>query len=344
MFWLQLLTYVVRRLFLLIPVLLGVTILTFAIMRAAGDPVTAYLTNPEQIDERRIQEIIDKYQLDEPTWTQYIYWLKGVLEGDLGYSQMSHLPVSETLALKLPATFELALTSTLIAVFVGIRMGTVAAVRVNSWIDQTTRVVSLVAVSIPVFWLGLLLLMVFYNQLHWFPGPGRYTAAEFNLNDLKHYTNILLIDTLLNGRWDFFKDAVMHLVLPSITLAFASTALIVRMMRSSMLEVLGAEYVRTARSKGLPEKTVINKHARRNALIPTVTVIGLGFGGLLGGAVLTETIFTWPGLGAWAAQAAINLDTAGIMGFTLLTAIIYVLANLVVDLAYAYLDPRVRLT
>jgi peptide/nickel transport system permease protein len=343
-FWLQLLTYITRRLFLLIPVLLGVTILTFTITRAAGDPITAYLTGDEQIDDRRIQEIIEKYQLDEPTWTQYVYWLKGILGGDLGYSQMSHLPVSETLALKFPATLELALTATIIAVFVGIRTGTAAAVRANSWVDQTTRVVSLVAVSIPVFWLGLLLLMIFYNQLGWLPGPGRYNAAAFNVNDLTHYTNLLLIDTVLNARWDFFVDAAKHLILPAITLAFASTALIVRMMRSSMLEVLGAEYVRTARSKGLPEKTVIRKHARRNALIPTVTVVGLSFGGLLGGAVLTETIFTWPGLGAWAAQAAMNLDTAGIMGFTLLTAIIYVLANLIVDIAYAYLDPRVRLT
>ena len=343
-FWLQLLTYILRRLLLLIPVLLGVTIITFTIMRAAGDPVFAYLSNPERATQEQIDAIIDKYQLNEPTWVQYIYWLKGVLMGDMGYSQQSHLPVTETLALKFPATFEMAVTSTIIAVFVGIRMGTAAAVRVNTWVDQTTRVVSLVAVSIPVFWLGLLLLMVFYNQLGMFPGPGRYTAAQFDLNDLNQYTNLLLIDTLLNGDWEFFKDAAMHLVLPSVTLAFASTALIVRMMRSSMLEVLGAEYVRTARSKGLPEKTVIRKHARRNALIPTVTVVGLGFGGLLGGAVLTETIFTWPGLGAWAAQAALNLDTAGIMGFTLLTATIYVLANLTVDIIYAYLDPRVRLT
>lgn len=344
MSWLQLLTYITRRLFLLIPVLLGVTILTFTITRAAGDPITAYLPGDEMIDERRVQEIIDKYKLDEPTWTQYVYWLKGVFEGDLGYSQMSHLPVSKTLALKFPATLELALTATIIAVFVGIRTGTTAAVRANSWLDQTTRVVSLVAVSIPVFWLGLLLLMVFYNQLQWLPGPGRYNAAAFNINDLTHYTYLLTVDTLLNGRFDFFVDAVKHIILPAVTLAFASTALIVRMMRSSMLEVLGAEYVRTARSKGLPEKTVIRKHARRNALIPTVTVVGLSFGGLLGGAVLTETIFTWPGLGAWAAQAATNLDTAGIMGFTLLTATIYVLANLIVDIAYAYLDPRVRLT
>ncbi len=176
MFWLQLLTYITRRLFLLIPVLLGVTILTFTITRAAGDPVTAYLTGDERSMTRRVQAIIEKYALDEPTWTQYVYWLKGIIGGDLGYSQMSHLPVSKTLALKFPATLELALTATIIAVFVGIRTGTAAAVRANSWVDQTTRVVSLVAVSIPVFWLGLLLLMIFYNQLGWLPGPGRYNG------------------------------------------------------------------------------------------------------------------------------------------------------------------------
>ncbi len=344
MLWLQLLAYIARRLLLLIPVLLGVTILTFTIMRAAGDPVTAYLPQGEQTRPEAIEAIIEKYHLNDPTWVQYIYWLKGVFELDLGFSQMSNLPVTETLMLKFPATFELSMTATLIAVFVGIRAGTTAAVRVNSWVDQVTRVVSLVAVSIPVFWLGLLLLMVFYNQLGWSEGPLRYSTQEFNADELTHYTNLLLVDTLMNGEWAFFIDAANHLALPAITLAFASTALIVRMMRSSMLEVLGAEYIRTARSKGLPEKVVIRKHARRNALIPTVTVVGLSFGGLLGGAVLTETIFVWPGLGYWAAQAALNLDTAGIMGFTLLTATIYVLANLIVDLAYAYLDPRVRLT
>ncbi|MGD9962769.1 MAG: ABC transporter permease [Thermoplasmata archaeon] len=339
-------TYVARRLLLLIPVLIGVSILTFIIMRAAGDPVTAYLPRGEQTNPIAIDRIIQQYHLDEPTYVQYIYWLKGVLEFDLGYSQVASDDVSDTLLIRFPATLELALTATIIAVFVGIRAGTAAAVRVNSWLDQVTRVVSLVAVSIPVFWLGLLLLMVFYNQLGWSDGPMRYAVynPDYDINELTHYTNLLLVDTLLNGEFAFFLNALNHLALPAITLAFASTALIVRMMRSSMLEVLGAEYIRTARSKGLPESVVIRKHARRNALIPTVTVVGLSFGGLLGGAVLTETIFIWPGLGAWAAQAALNLDTAGIMGFTLLTATIYVLANLIVDLTYAYLDPRVRLT
>jgi ABC-type dipeptide/oligopeptide/nickel transport system permease component len=310
-------------------------------MRMAGDPVTAYLTNPERATERQIQEVIEKYGLDEPQYIQYIYWLKGVLQGDLGYSQVANVPVTEAIKLKFPATFEIAILATIIAVVVGIAAGTRSAVKANSAFDQTTRVTSLVAVSIPVFWLGLILLKVFYADLGWMPAPEGRTGLEYS--DVATPTNFKLIDSIILWKPDMFWDALMHLVLPAITLAFASTAIIVRMMRSSMLEVLGAEYVRTARSKGLPEKVVIKRHARRNALIPTTTVVGLSFGGLLGGAVLTETIFNWPGMGRWSADAALNLDTAGIMGFTLLAAVIYVLANLTVDIMYAYLDPRVRL-
>lgn len=329
---------------LLIPVIIGVSILTFVITRAAGDPAFSYLKNPQRATPDEIQAIRDKYHLEEPIYVQYVYWFKGVLNGDLGYSQTANMYVTQAIKEKFPATFELAILATFFAVIIGIYSGTQSAVRANSAVDQSTRVVSLVAVSIPVFWLGLMLLMIFYYRLGIAPAPtGRYTTPLFRAEDIHTYTNFLLVDTLLNGRLDFFWDVLKHLILPAITLAFATTAIIVRMMRSSMLEVLGSEYVKTARSKGLPEKVVINKHARRNALIPTTTVIGLSFGGLLGGAVLTETIFNWPGLGQWSAVAALNLDTAGIMGFTLLTAVIYVLANLFVDLIYAYLDPRVRL-
>ena len=291
----------------------------------------------------QIQLIKIKYHLNEPLYIQYVYWLDDTLHGDLGYSKTARLPVVDAIAKKFPATFELALTATFISVMIGIFLGTISAVRANSLTDQTTRVISLIAVSIPVFWLGLILMVIFYKQLGWLPGAGRYSPDQFSLEDITQYTHFLTIDTLLNGNFRFFLNSVAHLILPSITLAFASTALIVRMMRSSMLEVLGAEYVRTARSKGLSENIVIRKHARRNALIPTTTVIGLSFGGLLGGAVLTESIFAWNGLGQWSADAAGDVDLAGIMGFTLLTAMVYVTANLVVDIVYAYLDPRVRL-
>jgi len=327
---------------LLVPVILGVTILAFVITRAAGDPVTPYLQNPEKATEAQILLIKEKYHLNEPDYIQYIYWLKGLLGGDLGWS---HKPVpqkvTDALSQRFPATFELALVAMFLAVVIGIGVGTRAAVKANSFFDQGARVTSLVGVSIPVFWLALILLWVFYLKIPIFPAPEGRLDHEFIA--VPEYTHFLLIDSALNLNWDMFVNTVAHLTLPAITLAFNQTAIIIRMMRSSMLEVLGAEYVKAARSKGLPEKVVIKKHARRNALIPTTTVVGLSFGGLLGGAVLTETIFNWNGLGQWSAQQALNLDTAGVMGFTLLTAVIFVLANLVVDVTYAYLDPRVRL-
>ena len=324
--------------------LIGVSILTFTILRLAGDPTLTYLQNPERATPQQIAEIREKYHLDEPLYVQYYYWLDGVLHGDFGWSKTANLPASQALTMKFPATFELAVLATIFAVVIGIYVGTTSAVRVNSITDQSSRVIALVGVSIPVFWLGIMLIMVFYNRLGWAPIPqGQYTFTEFDRASLKSNTGFLLFDTLWSRDWNFFLDHLAHLILPAVTLAFASTAIIIRMMRSSMLEVLGAEYVKTARSKGLPERVVIRKHARRNALIPTTTVIGLSFGGLLGGAVLTETVFSWPGLGQWSASAAVNLDTAAIMAFTLMTAIIYVLANLIVDIVYAYLDPRVRL-
>jgi ABC-type dipeptide/oligopeptide/nickel transport system permease component len=263
-----------------------------------------------------------------------------VVHGDWGYSQITKDPVLKTIGEKFPATFELSAIAMMIAVSIGITTGTRAAVKVNSPFDQGTRVLSLVGVSIPVFWLGVLLLALFYYYLG---GPFEPGRIDKMYDSVPKPTHFMLIDSALNLNWNMFVNAIEHLLLPSITLAFASMAIIIRIMRSSMLEVLGSEYIRTARSKGLPEKMVIRRHARRNALIPTTTVVGLSFGGLLGGAVLTETIFLWPGLGRWAADAALNLDTAGIMGFTMLTAIIYVLANLIVDIIYAQLDPRVRL-
>lgn len=334
-------TFIVRRLLLLIPVLIGVSLLTFFIIRLAGDPVFTYL--PAHPTPAQIIAVRHQYHLDEPIYIQYFYWANGVVHGDLGWSRTASTSVYHAIVQKFPATFELALISTAIAVLIGISVGTRAAIKANSVEDQGARVVSLVGVSIPVFWLGLMLLMVFYAMLHLAPAPSGQYSLQYDPFTLKFHSHFLLFDTLASGDIPFFLDVVGHLVLPSITLAFASTAIIIRMMRSSMLEVLGAEYVRTARSKGLPEKVVIRKHARRNALIPTTTVIGLSFGGLLGGAVLTETVFTWNGLGQWAAESASNIDTASIMGFTLLTATIYVLANLTVDIVYAFLDPRVRL-
>jgi len=235
----------------------------------------------------------------------------------------------------------------IIAVMVGVRLGTISAVKRNKPIDHITRSISLVGVSIPIFWLGLLLLNLFFLQLGWAPGGGRlsnqYMYSYTGSAVLKEVTGFYLIDSLLMMNFDIFLDVLWHLLLPAITLSFGTIALLTRIMRSSMLEVLNQDYVKTARSKGLPEKVVINKHVRKNALIPTTTVTGMAFGGLLAGAVLTESIYTWPGLGRWSTQAITGNDPAAIMGFSLFIAIVFTLANLIVDIMYVYLDPRVRL-
>lgn len=337
----RLTAYIIRRLLLLIPVLLGVSLLVFGLTRISGDPGAAYIT--EKMNEHQIEQIYEKFHLNEPIWTQYVYWLEGILQGDWGLSKVqNNRPVLDTIGIFFPATFELTLVSILIAIVVGVFIGTMSSTRKDKPFDHTVRVISLIGVSLPIFWLGLILLQVFYLNLGWFPNGGRYSDVYF-IQGLPRITGFLLLDSLLIGNFGLFGDALWHIFLPAITLAFGTIAVIIRIMRSSMLEVLNQDYIKTARAKGLPEKVVIKKHARRNALIPTTTVVGLSFGGLLGGAVLTETIFRWPGLGKWAASAILRLDWASIMGFTLLVAIIYVLVNLIVDLMYAYLDPRVKL-
>jgi peptide/nickel transport system permease protein len=333
--------FIIRRLLLLIPVLIGVTLIVFTLSRLTGDPAAAYVT--PKMTNAQIHQIHIQYHLDDPPMTQYLYWLQGILHGDWGYSKTATLPVTEAIGEFFPATFELALVSLVIAVIIGIGLGTTSAVRRNKPYDHATRVVSLIGVSIPIFVLALILILVFYVWLGIFPAGNRYSNYFITTTGIPKITGFVLIDSLVVGNVPLFVDAVWHLVLPAICLAFGGIAIITRIMRNSMLEVLGLDYVKTARAKGVPEKTVIKKHARKNALIPTTTVIGLTFGALLGGAVLTETIFNWPGLGRWSAQAISSLDTPSILGFVLLTAIIYVMVNLVVDVAYAYLDPKVRL-
>ncbi len=335
-------TYIIRRLLLLIPVLIGVSIFVFTLTRLAGDPAYAYVgerVSPDQLDAIR-----EKYHLNEPIYVQYMYWLDGVVHMDWGYSRVASSPVTAAIAKFFPATFELTLLSILIAVVVGIALGSLSAIRKDTPVDHATRIMALSGVSLPIFWLALMLQFVFYLQLGWFPAGDRLTdPVQISHPGFASYTGFMLIDTLLNGDLNLFGDALWHLILPAVTLSFGTIAIVTRMMRSSMLEVMGQDYIKTARSKGLPEKVVIRKHARRNALIPTTTVVGLAFGGLLGGAVLTESIFYWPGLGRWSVAATTRNDWASILGFTLLTAMIYVSVNLIVDLLYAYLDPRVRL-
>jgi ABC-type dipeptide/oligopeptide/nickel transport system permease component len=336
-------TFIIRRLLLLIPVLLGVSIFVFMLTRIAGNPAAAYIT--ERMTPAQIEQVMERYHFNEPLWVQYFYWLNGILHGDWGYSRSANLPVTDAIKEFFPATFELTMVSIIIAVVVGIALGTISAVRRDTPTDHTTRIMALAGVCLPVFILAIILQYVFAFSLGWFPVVGRFDENLYNEVSWADYriTGFLLIDTLLHTDLTRFEDAVWHLILPAICLSFGSIAIILRIMRGSMLEVVNQDYIKTARSKGLPEKVVVKKHARRNALIPTVTVIGLAFGALLGGAVLTETIFSWPGMGRWAATATAANDSAAILGFTLITALIYVLVNLVVDIMYAFLDPRVRL-
>ncbi len=338
--------YIIRRLLLLIPVMLGLSVIVFVLTRVGGDPASLYIT--ERMTEQQIRAVYAKYGFDQPVWVQYERWLLGALQGDLGISKSAqNRPVTEAIAGYFPATFELTTVSIIIAVVVAIPLGILSAKRRNEPIDHASRVFALAGVSIPIFWLAVMLQFVFSYALGWFPFGGRFdTSLGVSASpyfQIQHPTGFYTIDSLLAGNLSAFGDAIYHLVLPAIALSYVSMAIITRITRSSMLEVLGAEYIKTARAKGLSEKLVVRRHAVRNALIPTTTVVGLSYGGLLGGAVLTETVFRWPGLGQWSVLGALNRDLAAVLGFTLLAAVVYVLVNLVVDIMYAYLDPRIRL-
>jgi peptide/nickel transport system permease protein len=343
--------YIIRRLLLLVPVLLGVSLITFALTRLVGNPAAVYIDERCAQSNACVDAVMERYGFNQPVPVQYIRYLQGLLSGDLGYSRTARLPVTEAIQKKFPATFELASASMILAVVLGIPLGVVSATRRNRPIDHGSRVFALSGVSVPVFWFGLMLkfalywLPFVYLGSTLLPVSGRSAVTMYGVPGatVPAITNLYTVDSVLALSPDGLFDALTHMVMPALTLSFVTMALITRMMRSSMLEVMNQEYIKTARSKGLSEKVVVKKHARRNALIPTTTVIGLSFGGLLGGAVLTETIFDWPGLGQWSASAITQSDQAAILGFTLLAAVIYVLATLVVDLLYAYLDPRIRL-
>jgi peptide/nickel transport system permease protein len=318
--------------------MLGVSIIVFTLTRFTGSPVGIYATPNMTPDE--VAALEERYLLDRPIPVQYLAWLGGLLRGDLGWSGVSVAPVTEVIGSKIAATLELALAAGLIAVLAGIALGTVAGVRRNRWPDHGARFFSILGASTPTFWFGLLLLVPFYLWLGWFP-LGRSTPEIYS--SISHFTGMYSLDAILNGSPVAFLDALRHLVLPAIVLGFGAMAIIVRMMRSSMVEAMSEEYVDAARAKGLPERLVIRRHARRNAFVPTTTVIGLSFGFLLQGAVAVELIFRWPGLGQWVTSAILSGDQATIMAYVLITAFIFMTVNLAVDVAYAYLDRRVVL-
>jgi peptide/nickel transport system permease protein len=355
--------YIVRRLLLMPVLLFGVTILLFLMIGLLPEDarLALYLRDvpktPAQANALAI-----KYGLRDPIYVQYANWLLGkegedpntgevkvrggILRGDFGWSKTGSDTISNIIARRFPATVELALWAIVPIIVVGVWMGVTAAVKHNKWQDQALRVFSIIGWSFPSFVVGLLLLMFFYARLQWFP-PGRlsdWATIVVNSEAFVRYTGLNTIDAVFNGRLDIFFDALRHLVLPILTLAYIQWALLLKITRSSMLESLRQDYVNTARAKGLLEKVVVNRHARPNALIPVVTIGGATVVGLLNGVIITETIFNYPGIGSVAAQAAVQLDILTVLGLTLFTGIILLVGNLVVDILYAVVDPRVRLS
>lgn len=345
--------YLIRRLIALIPTLLGVTVIVFLLLRLIpGDPAVAMLG--EHAAQENVERIREQLGLNRPLFldrealkqgdlkgfvdSQYLRFLGRLVRGDLGASIHRRIPIATELAQRFPATVELALAAMAVAVTLGIPIGIISAARRNTWVDSLSMVGALIGVSMPIFWLGLMEIMLFAVILHWFPIGGRLDHAI----EVRRITGLLLVDTVLTGQWGAFVDAVKHLAMPVIALATIPLAIIARITRASMLEVLQEDYIRTARAKGLHQRLVLFRHALKNALLPVVTIIGLQTGNLLAGAILTETIFAWPGVGKWVYDAIIGRDYPVVQGGTLLIALVFVLVNLLVDLSYAALDPRIH--
>ncbi|HEV8669893.1 MAG TPA: ABC transporter permease [Candidatus Limnocylindria bacterium] len=330
--------FLLRRIVGIAAVMIGVSVVTFAISHVIpADPAVAALG--DHATDEQIAAFRAEYKLDRPLVEQYITYANGILHGDLGRSIRTRRAVLDDLADSFPATFELSLTALLVSILAGVPAGVCSAIARGRMPDLVVRVLALAGGSIPVFWLGLIVIGLGYYQLGWFPGGGR---IDLFVPPPPPRTGLYVVDSILAGDLDALRSSLLHLVLPALTLGYFSTAVITRMTRSSMLEVLGQDYMRTARAKGLRERVIVLRHALRNALIPTVTIIGLTFGSLLSGAVLTETIFSWPGLGRYATASAVSLDFPAVLGVTLLAAVVYPLANLVVDVAYYWLDPRIQ--
>jgi peptide/nickel transport system permease protein len=331
--------YIARRLLNLIPVLLGITLLVFTFLHLIpGDP--AVVMAGERATPEQVAALREQLGLNQPLPLQYLIFLGNLLRFDFGTSIISGVPIAQEIRIRWPATFELSVGAMLVAVILGIPAGVLAAVRKNSALDNLTMSGSLLGVSLPVYWLGLLLVYLFAVNLHWLPPSGRLSIeAGFNF---KPVTGFYVLDALLQGNFKALQDVLAHLVLPALTLGTIPLAILARLTRSAMLEVLSQDYIRTARAKGLLERWVIFKHALKNALLPVVTIIGLQFGTLLGGAILTETIFSWPGIGSWIYEGILARDYPVVQGGVVFVAIAFVLINLLVDISYAFLDPRIQ--
>lgn len=326
-----------RRLVSLILVVVGVSIITFTISHLVpGDP--ARLVAGDRATPEIVAHIRAELGLDQPLPQQYMHYMGQLLRGDLGVSIRTRRPVLQDIAAFFPATLELALVALILATIVGIPLGVLSAVYRNRFVDHVARTLAVMGISMPAFWLGLGLIVVFYGKLGWLPGGGR---LDQGLVPPPHWTGMYLIDALVARDWIVLRSALEHMLLPAVTLGFVHLGIVARQIRSSMLEQLGEDYIRTARAYGLSPWAVVMRHALPNALIPSVTMLGLALGDLLYGAVLTETVFSWPGMGAYVVDSIQALDFTAVMGFAVVVSFAYVVLNLLVDLLYQWLDPRI---
>ena len=329
--------YIIKRLAMLVPVMLGVSIIAFSLIYLApGDPARTMLG--ERATQEQLNEIREKYGLDKPIYVQYGIWLNGVLHGDLGRSITTHEDVAKEIGERFPNTMELTIAAMIFAIVVGVFAGIISATKQYSITDYTFMGVALFGISMPVFWLGIMLMMIFGVFLGWLPIGGRIDL----LIPFQRVTGFMVFDSIITGNFPALISVLRHLILPAVALGTIPMAMIARVSRSSMLEVLRQDFIRTERAKGLSERMVIYKHAVRNAMVPVVTVIGLNFGLLLAGAILTETVFSWPGIGRLVVNAVYERDYPLVVGCILVFAIAFVIVNLITDILYTRIDPRIQ--
>ena len=329
--------YIVKRLAMLVPVMLGVSIIAFSLIHLApGDPARTMLG--ERATQEQLNEIREKYGLDKPLYVQYGIWLNGVLHGDLGRSITTHEEVAKEIGDRFPNTMELAIAAMIFAIIVGVFAGIISATKQYSITDYTCMGVALFGISMPVFWLGIMLMMIFGVFLGWLPIGGRIDL----LIPFQRVTGFMVFDSIITGNFPALISVLRHLILPAVALGTIPMAMIARVSRSSMLEVLRQDFIRTERAKGLSERMVIYKHAVRNAMVPVVTVIGLNVGLLFAGAILTETVFSWPGIGRLVVNAVYERDYPLVVGCILVFAIVFVIVNLITDILYTRIDPRIQ--
>ncbi|MEF3280773.1 MAG: ABC transporter permease [Elusimicrobiota bacterium] len=338
--------FFLRKILLLPLTFLGITFILFTIINILPPSTLAisYSTSDKELTSEEINELITQYNLDKPIPIRYLKWLSKMLKGDLGYSQTARMKVSDAIKTYLPATIELALFSIIPIFLIGNFLGLISALKQGLWIDKTVRFFSSFFYSMPSFIIGIMLLLIFYGILGIFE-PQRYSVETdiiISSGKFIRYTNFMLIDSILNLNFFIFIDSLKHLFLPAFSIFLGTSAVFIKITRTSAIEEINKDYVRTLKAKGLDEKYIINKHIKKNILIPQITIGGLQLIRLLGGVVITETIFDWPGIGSWGVKAASQLDISGVMGFAIVISLLFVVGNFIIDILYAIVDPRIR--